>query len=322
MIVEQWIADVNDPKLRTRLLELRQRYEYLSKSLFCEYEPTRTSSRRDEREFMLRLDRWLSQFETDEERIVAFQSIEYLFFAGTGEFDELYRCALESVQRWLMEVNCLDPFTADKLISDEMRKCWFCPITDSLRINSFLHITGVVGHKFRPDWLSSSRFSDKQELKNFVKSENIEYLILLEDFVGSGKQAADAVKFAADALNISTLVLPLIVCSPGLSKLERLANTRNNVWIKPIVTMPKNCLVLPTVSDGEPQLFSRLRIVIKNHFGSLKSKSSGGEFGYGKVGSMVVMYSNCPNNTLPIYHKSRKAFSPLFPRHARPWGKK
>ena len=75
MKIENWIKDISEPKRRERLLGLRQRYEFLTRQLFHEYQPTMNSNDVNIREFMQRLELWLDRFENEEEQIVAFQSI-------------------------------------------------------------------------------------------------------------------------------------------------------------------------------------------------------------------------------------------------------
>ena len=83
LITEKWIKETSDPARRRRILELRQRYEFLSEILFREYEPTRRMPKKAQRDFMSRLDRWLKQFENKNDAINAYNSIEYLFFRRT-----------------------------------------------------------------------------------------------------------------------------------------------------------------------------------------------------------------------------------------------
>ena len=322
MVIERWIEEITDRRIRDRVLELRQRYEFLAARLFAEYEPTRRDSRRHQHDFMLRMEKWLDQFRSDEQKLIAFQSIEYLFFAGVEEFDELYRCAFTVVQRWLMEVKDWDPFECREAVRKELKKCWFCPITDSFRINSFLHVMGVSGKEHRPDWLSMSRFAKKKKISEYVESQEISYLVLLEDFVGSGSQACRVIEFALSALNIKILVVPLIICAPGVEKIAKVAALHSSVFLKPIVILPKNCLVTPTKNDGEPKLFTRLRGVMRNHYRRLGKRLTGGAYGFCKVGSLVVTHSNCPNNTPPIYRYARVNDTPLFPRQSRPWARR
>ena len=116
------------------------------------------------------------------------------FFAGPEEIYELYRCAYQETKKWIMELASIDPFGTNGKINRELKKVWFCALTDSLRINSFLHVVGSKGKRYRPDWLSLSEFGNGQKIRTYIRNEKIEYLVLLEDFVGSGKQAARIVQ--------------------------------------------------------------------------------------------------------------------------------
>ena len=319
MLVERWIQEISDRRLRARVLELRQRYEFLARNLFADYQPTRRDSRSEQRDFMKRMELWLGQFHDDKERLVAFRSIEYLFFAGVQEYDELYRCAYQEIERWLLEINELDPFTANESIRSEVRRCWICPVTDSLLINSFLHVTGISGQQYRPDWFSLSQLGDAEAIQEHVRSNNLRFLVLLEDFVGSGRRATKVVRFAASVVDVPILVLPLIICEPGVEKMNRLSAACTRVTVRPIVTIPYNCLVGPTPRQGEPATFPPLRTLMRAHYGRLGRRLNGKGFGFGRVGSMMVTYSNCPNNTPPLYHWVRPGDTALFPRLSRPW---
>lgn len=319
MLIERWIQDISDRQLRARVLELRQRYEFLARNLFSDYQPTRRDSRSEQRDFMKRLELWLAQFNTDEERLVAYQSIEYLFFAGVQEYDELYRCAYQAIERWLLEINNLNPFDSHKSVRSNLKACWICPVTDSLLINSFLHVTSISGQGYRPDWFSLAHFGNISAIQEYVRKNDLRFLVLLEDFVGSGKQATGVVKFAASVVDIPILVIPLIVCEPGVKKMIALSRKHTHVWIRPIVTIPSNCLVGPKPNEGEPKSFEPLRSLMRAHYRRLRRYINGRAFGFEKVGSMMVTYSNCPNNTPPLYHRTRKGDTALFPRLSRPW---
>jgi hypothetical protein len=45
---------------------------------------------------------------------------------------------------------------------------------------------------------------------------------------------------------------------------------------------------------------------------------SSGYLGYKDTGALFAKYTNCPDNTLPLYHeKENKQWSPLFPRSTK-----
>ena len=295
---------------------LRQRYEFLTQQLFCEYQPTINLTDATIRDFMKRLDLWLNQFNSEEEQIAAFESIEYLFFVGTKEFNELYRCTAVKIERWIANRHNLNPFlpSTQRKVDSILKKSWICPVTDSFRINDFLHITNLRAMDRRGDWYNLSKLGDHQKIRD--ESTSVKYLILLEDFSGSGKQISNVLRFALGITELHILLIPMVVCAPGIEKVLSVIENYGNgrVCFDPVVSLAENTLVGKDKISGEPKLFERLRNVIETHATKLKSHNA---YGFKKVGSLVVTYSNCPNTTPPIYHKALKDHQAIFPRLPR-----
>lgn len=307
---------------QTTTYRLRSLYETLAGQLFDQYEPCRLPSPRVARAFLDRVNQWLSCFPDDNSRWAAFRSIQYIFFAGQSEFDEMYRHASENILKpWLIDTAKIDIFSAnaDIALRNELKACWPCPGTDSFRINGFLHITRLKGKKIRPDWKSLSELGGIDKIRRFVANNDIKYLILLEDFVGSGGQMLDVLKFAVEAFKGPILVVPLIICATGdrLLSAYAKASAKGRVSYRPVTVIADECLVTPEPSPGEPKLFPELRSALSAGYQKIKKKVNGGEFGYELTGSLVVLYSNCPNNTPPIFHLQHGSWKPLFPRSSR-----
>ncbi|GGC76700.1 phosphoribosyltransferase-like protein [Vreelandella lutescens] len=302
---------------------LRALYETLAEHLYHQYEPTRGSSNaRLSRDFIVRLNEWLKCFRSEEDQWIAFKSIEYFFFAGQSEFDELYRCAFDHVIKpWIIDENNIDIFSAEStgILNQELAKIWPCPISDSLRINSFLHLTGLKGQSLRPDWMSLNSLGDPGKIKDFCDKENLKYLVLIEDFIGSGGQAARLLNFALSVFNGPILIIPLVICAQGdkkiRGKLEAIG--RANVKYQPVTIVPEVCMVTEELQTQQPAFFDQLRVVLKNGYNIINQKMDGEEYGWKKTGSLIVLYSNCPNNTPPIYHKVTDSWNPVFPRFDR-----
>lgn len=302
--------------------KLRGLYETLATQLFHQFEPTKKISERVSRDFMVRLNDWIEHFENDEDRWVAFKSIQYIFFVGQYEFEELYRCAVENkIKPWLIDLIDLDIFSehACATLDLELDKCWPCPVTDSLRINGFLHLTGLKGQSLRPDWLSMKQFSTSEKIKTYQARENIKYLILIEDFVGSGGQLCRALKFASENFDGPIILVPLVVCAPGDRKIKTTLLELNNkkITYRPVTVLGDDCLITEAPTLGEPKLFSQLRKVLKAGYDMMNTNLDGEEYGWKKTGSLIVLYSNCPNNTPPIFHHHTSTWKPLFPRSDR-----
>lgn len=316
MKIEKWILNTHDQHKRERLLGLRQRYDFLMQQLFHEYLPTMNSNDESINKFTQRLNLWLDQFKDEAEQIAAFESIEYFFFAGTKEFNELYRCAAVNIERWIISRQKLNPFLSETLteVKSILKKSWICPVTDSFKINDFLHITNLSALDIRADWYSLSKLGYSEKIRD--KSNNVKYLILLEDFTGTGKQILKVLQFALETTELEILLLPMIACAPGANKVSSFIENdgKGRVQFEPIVLLAENCLVGPNQKNGEPMLFKRLRKVMESHAANFKRINA---YGFGKVGCLAATYSNCPNNTPPLYHKALKNHQALFPRLPR-----
>ena len=203
-----------------------------------------------------------------------------------------------------------------------MEDTWFCPVTDSMRINAFLKANGLLGKTHRPDWHSLKRLGDPGKIRQFLTDKQIQRIVLLEDFVGTGTQLQSIVPFAATILpDIDILVVPLIVCDPGDQVGHRLANKYENISYDPVVVIPSEFLIRPDAQPGEPASFEAIRRLITQVSSRLHRPAPDPEsrryHGYKGTGAVVVLYSNCPDNSLPIIHDDTRNWDALFPRVRR-----
>jgi hypothetical protein len=318
--IDKWIQNSIEHSQKT--IRLKQLYQLQAEFLFNQYEPTKAVPAEDGTDFILRLDRWISGFDDPEYMWSAFHSLRYFFFIGQQETDELYRCAVQHIfHRWLVDRAELDIFADDfaASITAAAETCWPCPVTDSLRINSLLHRTGIGGQSLRPDWLSLKQLADKVKISEYVKRKKIKYLVLFEDFVGSGQQCGRAAKFALEAFDGPILLIPLVICQPGDTALTEIAEkSGGHLTYCPVVVLSKDCLVGEDSTTSEPQSFANLRKAMQYGYAKGEFDLDGGAYGHDKVGSLASSYSNCPNNTPPIFHAQSATWpNPLFPRKRR-----
>lgn len=311
------------PSEAQQVIALRSYYEFLAERLFHEYEPTKHAMGNARRNFLRRLEAWLSGFDDKAHAMTAFKSIQYVFFAGTEEYEELYRCAYdEHISRWLMKQQSISLFDEDveAKVGRELRKTWICPATDSLRINGFLHVNGIRGHDVRTDWRALSVLGDDAEISDYVRQRRIARLVIVDDFVGGGTQFWGALSYAMKVFPGEILAVPLICCASGMRSLKRnlLATGRENVTLSPVLTVPDNCMVGEYEIDGEPKLFTKLRRAMKFGYEKMGVNVNGDEYGSGRLGSLTILYSNCPNNTPPIYGLDAGGrWNPIFRRISR-----
>ena len=161
---------------------------FLSEKVFNDYEPSQFSP------FKLRLLDWLNNFEDElnQQHLLAY--LMDVFFVGRKEFEALYRTVYHGVLfRWMLEAEVIDVFSdeLENTIAKRINAAWICPISDSLRINSFLKVNGLKSLDKRPDWRSMKQFGDVKKIQAYVAKKNIKDLVLLEDFSGSGDQATN-----------------------------------------------------------------------------------------------------------------------------------
>ena len=293
--------------------------QYLGRIAFDDYEPSQVER------FEERLDRWLHNVTAEKDRQTLFLLLNYLFYIGRPEFESLCRTAYHGhVVRWLIEqldVDLTDP-NGMKNIEDAISSTWFCPITDSMRINWFLKANGIVGHSHRPDWRSLRKFGEPGKIKRFLNDNCIQRVVLLEDFVGSGTQIRSAVEFASRTLpDIPILALPLVACPAGDDVGCQLAAQYANVDYEAVMLVPPDTLIKPDAQPDEPPFYRCVRQLILRFRSKLSQPASDEEsqryHGYKGTGAVTVMYSNCPNNTLPIIYDETRGWRALFPRIGR-----
>ena len=322
-LIDSWLMS---NEIRSTITHsLKRLYELQATFLFDQYEPVKASPPDAGIPFLRRLERWLECFSDSEDQWNAYYALRYFLFVGVLETEEMYRCAVQNhLYPWLVEAANIDIFASDvdRILEAEMRACWPCPISDSLRINGLLHRTNLNSQDLRPDWYSLNWLGDKSAIKKYVAKKEIRYLILFEDFVGSGTQCTRAINFALNAFEGPVFLCPLVVCSPGDQRLRELqSSSSGRLSYSPVVVLPKNCLIQPDPSTDEPGSFAKLRVAMEHGYTKYLESGAplnGGAFGFKGVGCLYGSYSNCPNNAPPIFHAYSKTWArPLFPRRSR-----
>jgi len=118
------------------------------------------------------------------------------------------------------------------------------------------------------------------------------------------------------------LFVPLILC-PGAEKplQDIAAQFDGRLQVRPVLKLDDVVFVNP---DGGTKdlLFSRIHTLAQAVQARLigRPDTSGGPFGYGSRGATVVLFSNTPDNTLPLVHHNAQPpskWQALFPRVSR-----
>lgn len=285
--------------------------------------------------FEERLWKWVSNAAlTQDQKNVLLRMVPELQFVDRDDLLSLYRAAFQGpISRWLLDATdtsfSTPLHTRQRRIKEAIRHTWFCPVTDSMDISQFLHVNEIAGADQRPPWRVLKRFSSRQKLKQFCREEQYHRVVILEDFVGSGTQVAGPLKYATEQLgpSIPILFVPLIISKPGIDRLMRTTRGYRSLRVEPVFVVPRHVQVPPTpaIDLVEDPLWEQVRDVVNQTFPrvcqssepDLKPLPLKDAFGFGRLGMLLVLYTNCPNNTLPLIWHSNQDWHALFPRVSR-----
>ena len=279
--------------------------------------------------FPIRLRDWINNCTSEVQQKLLFRLIPHLFYVSSEEFSALYTAAYRGpVVKWMLasdNISAIDPKILTKLQQAE-KQTWFCPITDSMQISAFYHINNISG-ELRPDWRSIVSFgTTPKRIVQYMNEHDIKRVVLLEDFVGSGSQCKSTLEFLKKFdSSIPFLFIPLIICEKGLTACRKLIEKHSNIVIAPIITLKKGVLLnghnTPVAPPNDPTLFQEAQKILRALLPSVRGKGNRptNAFGFQGVGTLLVTYANCPNNTPPLfhYHSPRTKWKPLFKRSRR-----
>jgi hypothetical protein len=320
-LLRRWSLSLPDGP---EFMQIESQLGYFFDELYDEYEPTRDANP----DFWERLNQWLNNVPAEADKKALLRLVPLVFFLGPREMECLYRTSFRhQVLSWIVEgiASPLHDPNLSQTIEDAISKTWFCPITDSMRINAFYHYNALFGRDFRPDWRSLCQFGDVSKVEDYIASERIERLVLLEDFVGSGSQMFYAVRFAASLpSHLPVLVVPLIMSPRAETIVAVLRKRHANVTIRPVITLSRSTLITRIPSPNEMALAPEVRAIAITCEGQMMDGLSPdklakwyGPFGFDQSGALIIMYTNCPDNSLPMLHHDSPRWKALFPRSSR-----
>ena len=188
-------------------------------------------------------------------------------------------------------------------------------------ISEFYHANNISGIDHRPAFRPLSHFSTAGSLKGYMKKMGLVRLVLIEDFVATGVQSIKVVRWAVKNLKCPVLFVPLISCPEALAKFRRMERKYSSFAFEPVFSLDGSAFVTSSASMQDPLL-----VAVRAFANKIHSRIAGqpdptyGPLGFGDTGAIVVLFSNTPDNTLPlVHHQSRppRTWKPLFPRVSR-----
>lgn len=287
--------------------------------------------------YLERLRLWLTNTGvTETDQRILFQLAGHISYFSFEDFLQLYRSAfLGPVARWIIDelkLTLNDPAFAQSLLREQLRHTWYCPVTDSMVISEFYHANRITGIDQRPGFRSMKAFGDERVLRTYMnppdKARHLKRLVLLEDFVGSGCQSASVVEWAVSVVQCPVLFVPLIVCPDGIDKLNALVARvgADKLRVEPILLVDGAAFVH---EDGRTNdaFFQALEALAQAKHPLIVDNpdTTYGPLGFcaptdACKGAAVVLFSNTPDNSLPLIHhhlRHPSQWNALFPRVSR-----
>jgi hypothetical protein len=336
-LAEKWDRSAdNEPLERERYNDFTTIFktiEFLEKELYRQYDPTRSPRHLD---YLTRLRDWLANIDDEDAQRVLFEFAPRLTFLGKEEFVALYQTSFNGpIARWildLLDIRLDDPDLDNMLFRELHQHTWYCPVTDSMNISAFYHVNGIVGIDHRPDFRSLAEFGDKEKILAYMKDRghkknsppSLKRLVLLEDFVGTGKQCAKTLEFALGLdPSLQVLFVPIVICSVGARRIAEMVNGGEypNLRSESGLELTDDTFI----NDASHLDDDRVGQAIRSLATSTEAQVAGSEgwpreyskYGFRDTGATLVLHSNTPNNTLSLVHHESDTWKALFPRAAR-----
>lgn len=272
--------------------------------------------------FPVRFKKWLENVSNDRDKKILFKMMQLLIFIDRLQMVSHRDAFRRIIAPWVT----LDSVIAKDLLSDDyelkirsqLTKYSLYSVTESFSFPEFLHVNDLSGLR-KPVILGEDPKKVKLLLPGLDKP--IKGIIILEDFVGTGKQAQGVLNEVK--LHISSawriLFLPLIILEAGLERLIDDSKLRS-ISIEPVLCIRNTSCVKKELGLGERSEFKYIRGLVKStshrvlqRMGELDNPPKD-PFGYGGSGALLVTCHNTPNNTLPLIHHRSPDWSPLFRR--------
>ena len=108
----------------------------------------------------------------------------------------------------------------------------------------------------------------------------------------------------------------MICCPDGAAAGRRIEARRGNLAFAPTLTLRPELFLHGTAQPNEPSAFGELRGLVdrvRHRLGKFEKSP----LGFGDTGALVALFSNCPDNSLPMIHHATADWVPLFRRVSR-----
>lgn len=284
---------------------------------FDDYSPRQPAT------FPKRLLRWLENVPDGPQRRHLFRLLQWLVFVDHHQMASLYRDAYRRViTTWATQAISADEHAApdfDARLRDRLRGYRFLSITPSFKYVDFRNANDLSG--IAQCLVLGEDLAAVPAIIATTISAGCRGLVVLEDFVGRGKQAGKVLAALRRATPevIPILFAPIMALEDGIIRLRTRAELAG-VLIAPVLTLSTQDCLATEVRPGEPDDFLYFRSIVKSTSKRVLRRLDKHDdapkdpFGYESSGALVVPFHNTPNNTLPLIHHKAPDWDPLFRR--------
>lgn len=240
-----------------------------------------------------RIDRWIEQF-PQADRDLAARVLDSVDFISNEQISAAFRSILNSLPNWNIEEGRRDG------------KWRFVPFSSSAGESG-----DTMMHKFRlANGLSSKNYNELFIWKSDLLRADLgpeDTVIFVDDFSGSGTQACNAWPETEELLPGKPKIYLALVAAT-VSARDRIQR-ETEIVVVPHQTLAETENIFSPYcdcfSDGEKEDILR-------YCRRLDKKQPKG---FGECGLVLVFAHNCPNNSIPILHKSTQNWEGLFRRY-------
>lgn len=319
-ILAKWCQDTNLDYLG--LQDLKRDIDFLEHVLYNDYSPTSAGLHLD---FRARLSAWVGNLDTETDQQTLLITLKYLLFVSKDNITATYRTAYtKNVIQWLCDLKQPSMFdgTAETVVRECLSETRFTEITGSFNLQEFIRINSLIDG-LRYTWLQHAvdwnRNNFRRDVLDFGSQTPKKYLVLFEDFVGSGEQMSEILDFAVSIPDVEILLCPIFICPAGKIVAEQYAATNAHLTYSPVQELSADWLIAPNSTINEPTDFVAIReLITRVHPRIAGGRQDFGAFGFNDTGALVVKHDNCPDNTIPVIHKfTDEEWAPLFFRVPR-----
>lgn len=309
------------PQDTEKFTQLRDLVELMARALYSQYAPFAGIA-----PFEDRFTRWLNSASREEHRKLMYEFVPWLLFAAKQEMSALSRAAFGGpIKRWLIETAGipLDSPDLDAELSTALTETYFASLA-GYDVEGFCRFNRAPRRDTTGNlrtWVAegSADATSYGSKRSMLANEGFKYLVVVEDFVGSGTQLTEAEPAIAEMTSVKTLVCPLC-CAPGGCETGNTIAQRYSprVSFEPLFLLsPSSILTALATNGAEPAMHGKMRRVL--NFISSRVQDMPPPFGFRGTGSLFLMHTNCPDNVPPmVWHSSiDQAWTPLFPREHR-----